>query len=288
MTDLVARHQPHVKRIFWDTCWQVSQPSFPIIRHPAFSVQHIMVLTSSSTDSQTSSSTHSHMDSSNEMVTQQLSVAKTVLLQAIDLLDNYLVSDQQLTVQSQFMPGSTIGFRISLCPKSLSLTVFSQASIYAMHAIISSCSSDASWTLLLEFYRTIQEYVILQWKQAVLLLEPLSWIPSSSSKRSFLPRTSKNRYLYMLSRHTCILSKRQLGERWATPHLLSCSWPMSDSYGSPVYTAYTTGRWWVARLRLGWYPTDSTSQVRVIAGELVGNGSLMDEILLTCSFRVLN
>jgi len=43
------------------------------------------------------------------MVFQQLSVAKTVLLQAVDLLDNYLVSDQQLTVQSKFMPGSTIG-----------------------------------------------------------------------------------------------------------------------------------------------------------------------------------
>lgn len=53
------------------------------------------------------------MTSSNEMVSQQLSVAKTVLLQAVDLLDNYLVSDQQLTVQSKFMPGSTIGIRIS-------------------------------------------------------------------------------------------------------------------------------------------------------------------------------
>jgi len=49
------------------------------------------------------------MTSSDEMVSQQLSVAKTVLLQAVDLLDNYLVSDQQLTVQSSFMPGSTIG-----------------------------------------------------------------------------------------------------------------------------------------------------------------------------------
>ena len=43
------------------------------------------------------------------MVSQQLSVAKTVLLQAVDLLDNYLVSDEQLKVQSRFMPGSTIG-----------------------------------------------------------------------------------------------------------------------------------------------------------------------------------
>ena len=61
---------------------------------------------STSTDPQTSSS---DMTSNNEMVSQQLSVAKTVLLQAVDLLDNHLVSDQQLTVQSRFLPGSTIG-----------------------------------------------------------------------------------------------------------------------------------------------------------------------------------
>ena len=63
----------------------------------------------SSIESSASTHSSSEMTSSNEMVTQQLSVAKTVLLQAVDLLDNHLVSDQQLTVQSQFMPGSTIG-----------------------------------------------------------------------------------------------------------------------------------------------------------------------------------
>ncbi|KAF8168295.1 hypothetical protein B0H34DRAFT_792917 [Crassisporium funariophilum] len=52
---------------------------------------------------------HPSNGSSHEVVEQQLSVAKTVLLQAIDLLDNYLTSDEQLTVQSQFLPGSTIG-----------------------------------------------------------------------------------------------------------------------------------------------------------------------------------
>ncbi|KAF9452527.1 hypothetical protein P691DRAFT_660580 [Macrolepiota fuliginosa MF-IS2] len=40
---------------------------------------------------------------------QQLSVAKTVLLQAVDLLDNYLTSDEQLSISSQYLPGSTIG-----------------------------------------------------------------------------------------------------------------------------------------------------------------------------------
>ncbi|KAH0590383.1 hypothetical protein H2248_000538 [Termitomyces sp. 'cryptogamus'] len=38
-----------------------------------------------------------------------LHVSKTVLLQAVDLLDNYLTSDDQLTVSSKFLPGSTIG-----------------------------------------------------------------------------------------------------------------------------------------------------------------------------------
>ncbi|TFK20160.1 hypothetical protein FA15DRAFT_673771 [Coprinopsis marcescibilis] len=45
----------------------------------------------------------------NETLNQQLAVAKTVLNQAVDLLDNHLVSDEQLSVQSQFLPGSTIG-----------------------------------------------------------------------------------------------------------------------------------------------------------------------------------
>ncbi|KAF9459457.1 hypothetical protein BDZ94DRAFT_1268226 [Collybia nuda] len=40
---------------------------------------------------------------------QLLSVSKTVLFQAVDLLDNYLTSDEQLTLSSKFLPGSTIG-----------------------------------------------------------------------------------------------------------------------------------------------------------------------------------
>jgi len=38
-----------------------------------------------------------------------LHVSKQILLQAIDLLDNYLTSDEQLTISSKFLPGSTIG-----------------------------------------------------------------------------------------------------------------------------------------------------------------------------------
>ena len=38
-----------------------------------------------------------------------LFVSKTVLLQAIDLLDNHLDSDDRLTTSSRYLPGSTIG-----------------------------------------------------------------------------------------------------------------------------------------------------------------------------------
>ncbi|KAI0271564.1 hypothetical protein BC834DRAFT_860190 [Gloeopeniophorella convolvens] len=40
---------------------------------------------------------------------QLVEVGTTVLAQALDLLDNALASDDQLTVHSQYMPGSTIG-----------------------------------------------------------------------------------------------------------------------------------------------------------------------------------
>jgi hypothetical protein len=50
-------------------------------------------------------------------LTQLLSVSKTVLLQAVDLLDNYLTSDDQLTTHSKFLPGSTIGIS-TLCTRN--------------------------------------------------------------------------------------------------------------------------------------------------------------------------
>jgi hypothetical protein len=40
---------------------------------------------------------------------QLIDVGTTILNQALDLLDNSLTSDEQLTVHSQYMPGSTIG-----------------------------------------------------------------------------------------------------------------------------------------------------------------------------------
>lgn len=42
-------------------------------------------------------------------LTQLLSVATTVLHQALDLVENVLTSDDQLTVHSKHLPGSTIG-----------------------------------------------------------------------------------------------------------------------------------------------------------------------------------
>ncbi|EKM60855.1 uncharacterized protein PHACADRAFT_189980 [Phanerochaete carnosa HHB-10118-sp] len=38
-----------------------------------------------------------------------LEVSRVVLQQAVDLVDNDLMSDDQLTIHSQYMPGSTIG-----------------------------------------------------------------------------------------------------------------------------------------------------------------------------------
>lgn len=40
-----------------------------------------------------------------------LEVSRVVLQQAVDLVDDDLTSDDQLTVHSQYMPGSTIGAR---------------------------------------------------------------------------------------------------------------------------------------------------------------------------------
>ncbi|KAJ7630627.1 hypothetical protein FB45DRAFT_978918 [Roridomyces roridus] len=42
-------------------------------------------------------------------LSQLLQVSKTVLQQGVDLLDNHIVSNEQLVTQSQYLPGSTIG-----------------------------------------------------------------------------------------------------------------------------------------------------------------------------------
>jgi hypothetical protein len=48
---------------------------------------------------------------------QLIDVGITILSQALDLVNDSLTSDEQLTVHSQYMPGSTIG--TVLIPRSL-------------------------------------------------------------------------------------------------------------------------------------------------------------------------
>lgn len=69
-----------------------------------------------------------------ETIHQQLSVAKTILKQAVDVLDNHLSSDDQLTVNSQYLPGSTIGkhLRHARDHFTLLLDSVSQSSPYTM------------------------------------------------------------------------------------------------------------------------------------------------------------
>ncbi|KAF9557884.1 hypothetical protein CPC08DRAFT_639746 [Agrocybe pediades] len=56
-----------------------------------------------------SSSTEYVDGSSQEIVREQIGVARTILTQAVELLDKHLMSDEQLTVHSKYLPGSTIG-----------------------------------------------------------------------------------------------------------------------------------------------------------------------------------
>lgn len=74
-----------------------------------------------------------------------LEVSTVILQQAVDLVDNDLASDEQLTVHSQYMPGSTIGAPTTVdSPRLLTLyrpCVVHQESTYGMPEIISHFSS---------------------------------------------------------------------------------------------------------------------------------------------------
>ena len=50
---------------------------------------------------------------------QLIEVGTTILNQALDLLNHSLTSDEQLTVHSQYMPGSTIGMTSNAPPRSI-------------------------------------------------------------------------------------------------------------------------------------------------------------------------
>jgi 6-phosphogluconate dehydrogenase (decarboxylating) len=52
---------------------------------------------------------HSTFEDEMNNLEQLVEVGTIILSQALDLLNNSLTSDDQLTVQSQYMPGSTIG-----------------------------------------------------------------------------------------------------------------------------------------------------------------------------------
>jgi hypothetical protein len=54
------------------------------------------------------SESHSEIASLSPLAQLQF-VSTTVLQQALDLVENILTSDEQLTIQSKFLPGSTIG-----------------------------------------------------------------------------------------------------------------------------------------------------------------------------------
>ncbi|KAF7437087.1 hypothetical protein PC9H_003921 [Pleurotus ostreatus] len=69
-----------------------------------------------------------------ELQSQQLlAVARTVLEQAVDLVDNYLTSDDQLTVHSKSLPGSTIGKHLRHARDHFILLVESVSSEYVLN-----------------------------------------------------------------------------------------------------------------------------------------------------------
>lgn len=75
-------------------------------------------------------------------LTQLIAVATTVLQQAIDLVENVLTADDQLTTHSKYLPGSTIGtqhkFAIAISTnENRSVTSIPQGNICAMRAITS-------------------------------------------------------------------------------------------------------------------------------------------------------
>src|SRR6266404_2388321 len=76
---------------------------------------------------------HSQQDEMKDLE-HLLQVGTIILNQALDLLDNSLTSDDQLTVHSQYLPGSTIGRTKPVSLVSLlTLVVLDKASIFVTH-----------------------------------------------------------------------------------------------------------------------------------------------------------
>lgn len=110
-----------------------------------------------------------------ETLLQQLAVARTVLSQAVDLVNNHFTSDEQLTVHSQYMPGSTIGMSsVSViprfyteCPLKENICVTRETTLcYSWNA----CRSQGPASCL-----TTSGYATRLWRQADLERRTLCW-----------------------------------------------------------------------------------------------------------------
>lgn len=72
-------------------------------------------------DAQGLTHTLNERDSEPTAMKHLMDVARTTMQQAIDLVDNHLTSDEQLSANSKYLPGSTIGaqpfrcIRLSIC-----------------------------------------------------------------------------------------------------------------------------------------------------------------------------
>jgi hypothetical protein len=84
-----------------------------------------------------------HSEDEMRNLEQLLEVGTIILGQALDLLDNSLTSDEQLSIQSQYMPGSTIGTnnnQLGLLAFTLTLIILYKANIFVTLGTISlSC-----------------------------------------------------------------------------------------------------------------------------------------------------
>jgi len=137
-----------------------------------------------------SSTTNSCQNGSSEAVPsrlQLLSVSKTVLLQAVDLLDNYITSDDQLTINSRFLPGSTIGMPILSTRNNYltDLSTFHQESTCVMLVITSFSLWSASHLHHPTSSLMTREVAVYRWKAVDLLHGKPLLKQYNTSKRLF-------------------------------------------------------------------------------------------------------
>ena len=132
-----------------------------------------------------------------QVVEEQLFVAKTVLQQAIDLLANHITSDDQLTVHSKYMPGSTIGQFVCLHRTWIIPSTEHKANISDMLSTITSCFWIACLVILHASSRMTLGFGIPPWRQTAKVRKKLCRIRSLSWKRSFRPWTLTRKLHWM-------------------------------------------------------------------------------------------